>query len=376
MARPLTLCFVVGARPNFPKVAPILAALRNHPEVRSLLVHTGQHYDPELSSMFFEDLGIAAPDWMLGVGSGSHAVQTAQVMTAFEERCLEDRPDAIVVVGDVNSTVACALVGAKLLIPVVHVEAGLRSGDRTMPEEINRIVTDTLSDRLYTHCNEADTNLAAEGIGVERVRMVGNVMIDTLLRLRERAEAPQIPGIDPAEDYGVITLHRPALVDHPAQLGPMLEALAELSTSLPLLYPVHPRTRARMASFGLAAGEELEGWSWWRGSRLMLCPPLRYLQFLWLLDHARIVLTDSGGIQEETTVLGVPCLTVRENTERAVTVRQGTNHLVGLEPADVLATARTVLAAPMPSGDRVPPLWDGASGARIADDLVAWLRER
>jgi UDP-N-acetylglucosamine 2-epimerase (non-hydrolysing) len=374
LVRPLTLCFVVGARPNFPKVAPILAALRGKQGVRSILVHTGQHYDPELSAMFFEDLGISEPDHLLGVGSGSHAKQTAQVMVAFEECCLADRPDAIVVLGDVNSTVACALVGAKLLIPVVHVEAGLRSGDRSMPEEINRIVTDTLADRLYTHCSEADDNLLAEGIGPLRVQMVGNVMIDSLLRMRPRASRPELAGIDLDAPYGLVTLHRPALVDHAERLGPMLEALADISTDLPLLYPVHPRSRARMASFGL--GGEGEGCTPWRGTNLLLCPPLRYLDFLWLLDHARLVLTDSGGIQEETTILGVPCLTIRQNTERAVTIRQGTNRLVGIEPADVVAAARDVLAAKPLAKTQVPPLWDGQSGLRIAEDLVSWLRSR
>jgi len=370
----LTLCFVVGARPNFPKVAPILAALRDAPDVRAILVHTGQHYDPELSKMFFEDLGISDPDHLLGVGSGSHAQQTADVMTAFETRCLEDRPDAIVVLGDVNSTVACALVGAKLLIPVVHVEAGLRSGDRTMPEEINRLVTDTLSSRLYTHCYEADENLAAEGICGDRIKMVGNVMIDTLLRIRPKAVQPESTDIDLDSSYGLVTLHRPALVDHPQQLGPMLETLAEIAEELPLLYPVHPRSRARMTSFGL--GGEGGAWARWRESNLVLCPPLRYLEFLWLLDHARLVLTDSGGIQEETTVLGVPCLTLRENTERAITIREGTNTLVGVNPADVLVAARSVLARPVSSNTPVPPLWDGKSGARIADDLVGWLRSK
>ena len=374
MAAPLTLSFVVGARPNFPKVAPILAALRGADDVRCILIHTGQHYDPELSAMFFEDLGIAAPDHLLGVGSGTHAQQTADVMVAFEQRCLEDRPDAIVVLGDVNSTVACALVGAKLLIPVVHVEAGLRSGDRTMPEEINRIVTDTLSSRLYTHCYEGDENLLAEGIAAERVAMVGNVMIDTLMRLRPKATRPSLPGLDLDSPYGLVTLHRPALVDKAERLGPMLDALAELAGDLPLLYPVHPRSRARMAGFGL--GGEGEGASRWRDSNLVLCPPLRYLEFLWLLDHARLVLTDSGGIQEETTVLGVPCLTVRANTERAVTIREGTNRLVGVEPSEVLLAAREVLAAAAPESSPVPPMWDGQSGARIADDLVTWLRTR
>ncbi|MEE2829004.1 MAG: UDP-N-acetylglucosamine 2-epimerase (non-hydrolyzing) [Myxococcota bacterium] len=376
MASPLTLCFVAGARPNFPKIAPILAALAGQEEIRTLLVHTGQHYDAELSDVFFEDLGMPAPDWSLGVGSGSHASQTAAIMVAFEARCMEERPDAVVVVGDVNSTVACALVAAKLLIPVVHVEAGLRSGDRTMPEELNRIVTDTLSDRLYTHCREADDNLAAEGISQDRIVLAGNVMIDSLLRLRERSRRPAGPetGLDLSEPFGLVTLHRPALVDDAGKLTEMLEALASLAEDLPLLYPVHPRTRRRMTEFGLAPAGEAS--CSFRNSRLVLAPQLRYLEFLWLLDHARLVLTDSGGIQEETTVLGVPCLTVRENTERAVTIRQGTNQLVGLEPSRLLDAARAVLAQPMPTADRVPEGWDGRSGQRIAEDLVHWLRSR
>ena len=377
LPKPLVVAFVAGARPNFPKIAPILAALKGRSGVRCLLVHTGQHYDPELSSMFFEDLGIDEPDWLLGVGSGSHAEQTAKVMIEFERRCLEDRPDAIVVVGDVNSTVACTLVGAKLHIPVAHVEAGLRSGDRTMPEEINRLVTDTLADLLYTHCQEADDNLAREGVAPEKIQMVGNVMIDTLLRLRERAERPTelAPELSQPGGFGLVTLHRPALVDDPERLAPMLDALVEIAARLPLLYPVHPRTLARMRGFGLLEDEPDEaGTIRLRGSRLLLCKPLRYLRFLWLMDHSRLVITDSGGIQEETTVLGVPCITVRENTERAVTITEGTNRLVGLAPERVLEAARETLASPMPDHGRVPEMWDGQAGIRIGRHLVAWLR--
>ncbi len=370
----MRIVFVVGARPNFPKVAPILAALRDHGDVQALLCHTGQHYDPELSAMFFEDLGISEPDWLLGVGSGSHAVQTAKVMVEFEKRCLEDRPDAVVVLGDVNSTAACAMVAAKLLIPAAHVEAGLRSGDRTMPEEINRLVTDTLCDRLYTHCREADDNLVAEGVSSDRILMAGNVMIDTLLRLRPKAERPSIPGFEPTErGYGLVTLHRPALVDHEERLRPMLAALSELSEELPLLYPVHPRTFARMRAFGILPADASDEPQRLPGSNITVCKPIRYLQFLWLMDHARVVLTDSGGIQEETTSLGVPCVTVRPNTERAVTIREGTNDLVGMGPDAMLASARRRLAEPMPTGERVPELWDGHAGERIAADLVAWL---
>lgn len=372
----MRIVFVVGARPNFPKVAPILAALQGYDEVQALLCHTGQHYDPELSSMFFEDLGISEPDWLLGVGSGTHAVQTAKVMVAFEERCLADRPDAVVVLGDVNSTAACAMVAAKLLIPCAHVEAGLRSGDRTMPEEINRLVTDTLCGRLYTHCREADDNLRAEGIAEDRILMTGNVMIDTLLRMRFKAERPDIAGWDAkASEYGLVTLHRPALVDHEDRLRPMLHALGELSQDLPLLYPVHPRTMARMRSFGLLPEDSGDEPQVLAGTNITVCKPIRYLQFLWLMDHARLVLTDSGGIQEETTALAVPCITVRPNTERAVTVRDGTNTLVGMGPHAMLAAAKAALREPMPTGETQPELWDGQAGRRIAADLVAWLTD-
>ena len=379
MSPALTIAFVAGARPNFPKIAPMLAALKNFPEVRSLLVHTGQHYDPELSGMFFEDLGIDAPDWLLGVGSGTHAEQTARVMIEFERRCVQERPDAIVVVGDVNSTVACALVATKLHIPVVHVEAGLRSGDRSMPEEINRLVVDSISDLLYTHCQEADDNLAREGVPAEKVHLVGNVMIDTLLRMRGRAERPVgiASELIQPRGFGLVTLHRPALVDDAELLAPMLEALLDVAERLPLLYPVHPRTLARMRDFGLLTEvPDDAGTTRLRGSRLLLCKPLRYLQFLWLMDNSRLVITDSGGIQEETTILGVPCITVRENTERAVTIAEGTNRLVGLEPERVLEAAKETLGAPMPDHGRVPGLWDGQAGVRIAKHLVAWLKAR
>ncbi len=379
MPASIAIAFVVGTRPNFPKVAPMLAALQSRPSVRPILVHTGQHYDAELSAMFFEDLGISEPDWMLGVGSGSHASQTAKVMVEFERRCLEDRPDAIVVVGDVNSTVACALVGSKLLIPVVHVEAGLRSRDRSMPEEINRLVTDVLSDRLYTHCSEAVDNLEAEGIPGDRICAVGNVMIDSLLRVRSKATAPpSLPSeLLAARGFGMVTLHRPALVDHAERMRPMLDALAAISIDLPLFYPVHPRALARMAEFGLispsSAGDGLVRYA---ESQLHLCRPIRYQEFLWLLDNSRLVITDSGGIQEETTALGIPCLTVRENTERAVTIDQGTNELIGLDPDDLKAAVRRVLGSAMPTHERIPAQWDGHAGERIIDDLLPWLESR
>ena len=374
----LSIAFVVGTRPNFPKVAPMLAALRNHVQARAILVHTGQHYDPELSAMFFEDLGISAPDWMLGVGSGSHAQQTARVMVEFERRCLEDRPDCVVVVGDVNSTVACTLVASKLQIKVVHVEAGLRSGDRTMPEELNRLVTDVLADRLYTHCQEAVDNLSREGIPSDRICAVGNVMIDSLLRVRSKATAPPSLPADllSKRGFGLVTLHRPALVDNVDLLRPMLDALARIAERLPLFYPVHPRALAKMAGFGLIGEAETDAQLLpYKGSRLHLCRPIRYQEFLWLMDNARLLITDSGGIQEETTALGVPCLTVRDNTERAVTIREGTNELIGVDPVRLEAAVERVLNEPMPSGERIPAQWDGHAGERIIDDLVAWLEE-
>tara|TARA_Y100001968_G_scaffold329106_1_gene377699 strand:- start:259 stop:1338 length:1080 start_codon:yes stop_codon:yes gene_type:complete len=357
----------------------MLAALQEAPDVRPILVHTGQHYDPELSSMFFEDLGISAPDWMLGVGSGSHAEQTARVMMSFEAHCLEDRPDGVVVVGDVNSTLACTLVASKLQIPVVHVEAGLRSRDRTMPEELNRLATDVLADRLYTHCQEAVDNLLAEGIPESRICPVGNVMIDSLLRVRTRAKRPaNLPAELLVErGYGLVTLHRPALVDNAKLLKPMLDALASISRDLPLIYPVHPRAMARMARFGLISDTQSDASLLrYEESMLHLCKPIRYQEFLWLMDHARLLITDSGGIQEETTALGVPCLTVRENTERAVTIHEGTNELIGVDPQRLLEAVPRVLAEEMPRGDRVPAQWDGQAGQRIIADLVPWLRAR
>ena len=373
----LTIAVVAATRPNYPKVAPILAALAGRDDVRSLLVDAGQHYDPELAGVFFEDLGIAEPDRRLGAGSGSHAEQTGRVMVEFERFCLEEKPDAVVVAGDVNATAACALVAAKLQIPLAHVEAGLRSGDRAMPEEVNRLVTDALADLLYTHCHDADANLRAAGVAPEKIQLVGNVMIDTLLRLRDRAERP--PHLSPETiqpgGYGLVTLHRPALVDHPGRLGPLLDALMVIASRLPLVFPIHPRTLARMRECGLLKPEPGEdGTVRLRGSRLLLCPPMRYRRFLWLMDHARLVITDSGGVQEETTVLRVPCITVRETTERPITVTEGTNRLVGLSPTRLIEAVQETLASPMPDHGRTPQMWDGQAGIRIARHLVAWLR--
>ena len=353
---------VVGARPNFMKVAPVLAQLRKRGGVRQTLVHTGQHYDAKMSDIFFRDLGMPDPDVHLGVGSGTHAQQTAKVMVEIEPVLLREKPDVTVVAGDVNSTVAVALVAAKLGLKVAHVEAGLRSNDWTMPEEINRVVTDRLSDLLFTPSRDGDENLAREGIDAGRVRFVGNVMIDSLQAALPRARESDIhKRLEVGRgEYALATLHRPANVDEPAALQRLLSALSEVSAQLPVIFPIHPRTRAR-----LPAGFEARG--------LKLIEPLGYLDFLALTADARLVMTDSGGIQEETTALGVPCLTLRENTERPVTITDGTNQLVGTDPARVIPAAREILAGRGKKG-RIPELWDGRAAERVADELVRFCR--
>ena len=360
----MKLVHVVGARPNLMKIAPLMDAWARRPGVEALLVHTGQHYDANMSELFFRELGIPEPDLNLEVGSASHAVQTAEIMRAFEPVVLEKRPDAVIVVGDVNSTIACGLVAVKLGVKLVYVEAGLRSFDRTMPEEINRVLVDAISDQLFCTEESGVRNLRHEGVPDQRIHLVGNVMIDTLLRHRARADASRALldlGLEPRR-YAVLTLHRPANVDDPGVLGRLLDALAEIHRDLAIVFPVHPRTRQKLASFGLAGRlAALPG--------LRLVEPLGYLDFLKLMAEARLVLTDSGGIQEETTILGVPCLTLRENTERPVTVEQGTNRLVGRDPARILAAWRAIRDdAPAPA--RVPPLWDGRAAERIADVLL------
>jgi len=357
---------VVGARPNLMKIAPLVEEMRRYPDIRQRLLHTGQHYDEAMSQVFFDELGIPRPDIYLGVGSGSHAEQTARVMVGFEQVLLEERPDVVVVVGDVNSTLACAITAAKVGVPLAHVEAGLRSFDRRMPEEINRIVTDALADFLFTTSREANENLRREGISEEKVFFVGNVMIDTLLQHRERARTLGTParfGLQ-AGRYALLTLHRPSNVDDPVVFSGILDALAQIQRELPILFPIHPRTAGRLRDFALE--KRLAA-----APNLRLVEPLGYLEFLDLMMHAWVVLTDSGGIQEETTILGIPCLTLRENTERPVTITEGTNTLVGSDPARIIAEVRRILAGESKAG-RIPELWDGRAAGRI----VAVLRER
>jgi UDP-N-acetylglucosamine 2-epimerase (non-hydrolysing) len=359
---------VVGARPNFMKVAPIVEAMkRREAEFAPLVVHTGQHYDAQMSDAFFRDLGLPEPDVYLNVGSGSHAVQTAAVMQRFEPVVLSEKPDWVLVVGDVNSTLACALCCAKLKTKVAHVEAGLRSRDRTMPEEINRLLTDQLADLLLTPSIDADENLRAEGIPQERIRFVGNVMIDSLFSQLKRAEESTVRenlGVN-AKDYATLTLHRPSNVDDRETFSRILDALEQIANRVPIIFPVHPRTRARIDEFGFTELVE-------RTANLRLIEPLGYLDFLRLYSGSRLVLTDSGGIQEETTALGIPCLTLRENTERPITVEMGTNTIVGTNTERITRAALAALDAPPDKGQtRIPPLWDGHTADRILDALLA-----
>jgi UDP-N-acetylglucosamine 2-epimerase (non-hydrolysing) len=356
---------VVGARPNFMKVAPLVAAMKRRPtNFHPLVVHTGQHYDAAMSDSFFHDLELPEPDTHLGVGSASHAAQTAAVMERFEPVVLQEKPDWVLVVGDVNSTLACALVCVKLGVKVAHVEAGLRSRDRTMPEEINRLLTDQIADLLLTPSPDADANLKAEGIPPERIRFVGNVMIDSLLQNLERARKSQMRselGVTDSE-YGVLTLHRPSNVDQPETFTRILAALETITEKLPVIFPVHPRTRKTIAALGLSDRVAAM-------SNLRLIDPLGYLDFLSLYSNARLVLTDSGGIQEETTALGIPCLTLRENTERPITVELGTNVIVGTDTVRIVTAATSALNGSAKQTARQPPLWDGHASERILDAL-------
>lgn len=366
-ARPIRLLAVAGARPNFMKIAPLLKELASRPDrFQPILVHTGQHYDHAMSDSFFRDLGIPEPDVNLGVGSGSHGEQTAQVLVAIEKLLIERHPDVVLVVGDVNSTLAATLAAVKLGIPIAHVEAGLRSGDRAMPEEINRILTDAVSDWLFTTEASAEANLLREGIGREKIHFVGNVMIDTLFANRERArvlDTLERLGLETGR-YAVLTLHRPSNVDSPEQLRRLFGVLSRLGARMPVVFPVHPRTRIAIEKH--LQGERIE---------LRMTEPLGYLEFLRLLMDARMVLTDSGGIQEETTALGVPCLTLRDTTERPVTVSEGTNRIVGTEPSAIERAIEEQLALPARSSRR-PALWDGRAAVRIIDVLERDLAPR
>jgi UDP-N-acetylglucosamine 2-epimerase (non-hydrolysing) len=356
---------VVGARPNFMKAAPVMAALGTRDGVSQVLVHTGQHYDENMSIVFFGQLGLPEPDLDLGVGSGTHARQTASIMTRMEEVLMDDRPDLLLVYGDVNSTVAAALTCAKLLIPIGHVEAGLRSFDRAMPEEVNRLITDQLSDLLFTPSRDGDENLLREGVAKEKIHFVGNVMIDTLVRLRKAALEGAVRNqleekhaflADVLRNrYGLVTLHRPSNVDDPDTLSKITGALQHISEELPIVFAVHPRTRQRLANMKTESSNP----------GLFLIDPVGYLEFLFLQHNATVVITDSGGIQEETTFLNVPCLTVRENTERPVTVDLGTNRVVGLDFDRLRGEVSKILKGDAKTGE-IPPLWDGKAGERIA----------
>ena len=360
---------VVGAIPNFMKIAPLMAEYTKYNQIEPLLVHTGQHYDEKMSDLFFRQLGIPEPDINLGIGSGSHAVQTAAIMTAFEPVCIEHKPDAVLVVGDVNSTIACGLVAVKLGIKLIHVEAGLRSGDRSMPEEINRVLTDSIADMLFCTEQSGVDNLLAEGVSEERIHMVGHVMIDTLLKNLKKAKVSNIHNelykqfnIDCSKGYAVLTMHRPSNVDDPVTFGRILDALEVIQKDMPIIFPMHPRTRKNIAGTGL--GNRVDDMA-----NLHLLDPIGYLDFLKLTSNAKLVLTDSGGIQEETTVLKIPCLTLRENTERPITADIGSNQIVGTETQDILdAYARLKDGSFRES--QIPPLWDGNAAQRIVKILA------
>ena len=360
-----TLYLVAGARPNFMKIAPIVRALDARRDAFDYrIVHTGQHYDREMSDVFFEELGIPKPDFHLEAGGGSHATQTAKIMVAFEEICQRQRPDCVLVVGDVNSTLACSIVAKKLHIPVAHVEAGLRSGDLRMPEEINRLVTDSISDWFFVTEPAGQANLLREGKREEQVFFVGHVMVDNLFYQRDQLAAADKSGFESEAlkqrlgRYGVVTMHRPSNVDDRETLAGIAGALCEIATKLPLVFPVHPRTRGNLEKFGLDLGP-----------KVILTKPLSYMDFLNLWKDASLILTDSGGLQEETTALGIPCVTLRENTERPVTVDEGTNTIVGVDPAKIVAAADAVLAGQGKTGRR-PQFWDGKAAERIVEALA------
>ena len=355
---------IVGARPNFMKIAPIVREMGRRADVfDAKLVHTGQHYDEAMSGSFFNDLGIPVPDHYLEVGSASHAVQTAKIMIEFEKVVLEEKPDWVLVVGDVNSTIACALVSAKLGVKVAHVEAGLRSFDRDMPEEINRILTDAISDLLLTTSEDADAHLEREGIAPEKVRFVGTVMIDSLFHSLSRSQSSTVVsdlGLVEKE-YAVLTMHRPSNVDDPSKLAGLLRAVSSVSERMPVVFPVHPRTKSNIDRFGLGS---------FASDRFRFIDPLGYIDFLRLYSSSAMVLTDSGGLQEETTALGIPCVTLRENTERPVTVELGTNVIAGTDPENIKTIAFRLLEDPSKVAGRVPPLWDGKAAERVVDAIL------
>ncbi|ACF13261.1 UDP-N-acetylglucosamine 2-epimerase [Chloroherpeton thalassium ATCC 35110] len=354
---------VVGARPNFMKIAPLHHALKKSGKYQSIILHTGQHYDEKMSKVFFDDLGLPEPDIYLGIGSGSHAEQTAKVMIEFEKVLMKELPEIVIVVGDVNSTLACSIVAAKLLVPVAHVEAGLRSGDRTMPEEINRIVTDSISDLLFVSEPSGMHNLINEGVSEEKMFFVGNIMIDSLVAHVQKANQSNVLknlGLE-EKSYTLVTLHRPSNVDSKESLEKMLRIFAEIAHRSQIVFPIHPRTRKRLEDFGLMEKANAI-------SKLRLIEPQGYIEFLKLMKEAALVLTDSGGIQEETTVLGVQCLTMRENTERPATIEVGTNQLVGTDESEIKAKAMEVLNGNIKEG-KIPEKWDG----RTADRIVATL---
>ncbi len=365
---PITVHLIAAARPNFMKVAPLYHALKATDWARPVLIHTGQHYDRNMSDAILEDLGVPAPDFHMGVGSGSHAEQTGNVMIAYEKICLEHRPDWIVVVGDVNPTAACAMVGAKLWIPVIHLEAGLRSGDRRMPEEINRLVTDSIADVLWTPSADADDNLKAEGVAADKIDLIGNIMIDSFVMLEDKIKASNTReelGLKSGE-YALVTLHRPSNVDALETLAPIVSELIEASRKLPVVFVAHPRTTKSLESFGLKDKFEST-------AGVTLLEPLPYIQFMNVVTGSRMVITDSGGLQEETTYLDIPCLTLRENTERPITITQGTNKLVTADTlADNIANA---LNGDWPQGVR-PPLWDGATAIRAVECLKSRVQSR
>ncbi len=359
---------IVGARPNFMKIAPLMEQYKHHSNIEPLLVHTGQHYDEKMSDLFFRQLGIPEPDINLEIGSGTHAFQTAEIMKAFEPVVLEHEPDAVLVVGDVNSTIACGLVAVKLSVKLIHIEAGLRSGDRSMPEEINRVLTDSISDMLFCTEQSGVDNLIKEGIAPEKIHMVGNVMIDTLLKNLQKAQESKIieqlqaQGHIGGDGFVVLTMHRPSNVDGSKTFSQILDALEIIQKDLPILFPIHPRTRRNLAALGLQ--DRMDSLR-----NIHLMDPIGYLDFLKLNSCARVVLTDSGGIQEETTVLKVPCITLRENTERPITAKIGSNQIVGTDPQKILAAYRNATSGNWRE-PQIPPLWDGKAAKRIVDIIV------